>query len=142
MAERHFLVGSDVFFGKMSDYVTHGYSLLYFDDNPDYEIETSYMEGNNHILRWRNIGKEQLIFYHQNCWNGRYIGKFLVPEVAEYLQFTIEDLKQIGNLVNCLDERHLYEKIIYDAYIENNGFFMTDEQLNAAYAEYKRERGK
>ena len=39
-----------------------------------------------------------------------------------------------------MDSKHTYEKIIADAYIENNDFFLTDEQRDLAYAEYKKTR--
>jgi hypothetical protein len=39
-----------------------------------------------------------------------------------------------------MDSKHTYEKIIVEAYIENNGFFLTDEQRDMAYMEYKKTR--
>lgn len=68
------------------------------------------------------------------------LGKFLVPEFVNEIGMTIEDLKQLEPLAKALDTKHQYEKIIYDAYIENNKFELTEEQLNAAYSEYKKER--
>ena len=68
------------------------------------------------------------------------IGKFLIPEIVNYLGFTIEHLKQLQPIMDKIDKKHLYEKIIYDSYIQNNDFYLTQEQLDAAYFEYKRER--
>jgi hypothetical protein len=39
-----------------------------------------------------------------------------------------------------MDEKHSYEKIIYNAYLENGAFFITKKQLNEAYEEYKKYR--
>lgn len=64
------------------------------------------------------------------------IGKFLVPEFINEMNITIENLKQLEPLVSRLDDMHKYEKIIYDAYIENNDFYLTDEQLKDAYEIY------
>ena len=36
--------------------------------------------------------------------------------------------------------KHLYEKIIYDSYVTNDGFYLTDEQLNDSYKEYLKYR--
>lgn len=91
-------------------------------------------------IRWRNISKEDLITYHKTVYKGRYLGKFLVPEYVEYIGLTIDDLKQLKHLTEWLDDRHTYEKVIYDSYIENNGFFLTEEQRNRAYEEYQRAR--
>lgn len=33
-----------------------------------------------------------------------------------------------------------FEAIIFDAYIDNDDFYLTDEQLNNAYQEYKKYR--
>ena len=86
------------------------------------------------------MGKEELIEYHKPCKCGMFIGKFLVPDFAKEIGLTIEDLKELEFLTNNLDERHLYEKIIYDSYIENGDFVLTDEQRLKAYNEYKRLR--
>ena len=67
-------------------------------------------------------------------------GKFLIPEFNEYINFTIDDLKSICYIFNEMDSKHSYEKIIADAYIENNGFFLTDEQRDMEYKEYKKTR--
>lgn len=56
------------------------------------------------------------------------VGKFLVPAVATELKLTIQDLKKLKPLITKLDVEHIYEEAIYEAYIENNGFFLTDEQ--------------
>ena len=68
-------------------------------------------------------------------------GKFLIPEFNEYIGFTIEDLEKMRPMFEQIDYRHGYEKIIFEAYLENGGFFLTDEQRDKAYAEYKDERG-
>ena len=69
------------------------------------------------------------------------IGKFLVPEFCAEIGFTIEDLPRLEPLLAKLDEKHKYEEIIYNAYIENNAFVLTDEQRAAAYESYKVSRG-
>ena len=58
----------------------------------------------------------------------------------EYKGITIDDLKLFEQAFNNIDERHTYEKIIYDAYIENNAFVLTDEQREKAYKAYKTTR--
>ena len=65
------------------------------------------------------------------------MGKFLIPEVNNYIRFTLEHLKQLKPVVNRLDDKHQPEKVIFDSYIENNGFTLTKEQLDKAYKIYK-----
>ena len=64
-------------------------------------------------------------------------GKFLSPELAEYMNITIDDLKLFQSAFDNIDERHSYEKVIYESYIKNNAFVFTDEQRNEAYKLYK-----
>ena len=68
------------------------------------------------------------------------IGKFLVPEVCEYLGFAIEHLKRLKPVVDRIDDKHKYEKVIYNSYIKNNAFFLTDDQRREAFLEYKNGR--
>jgi hypothetical protein len=67
-------------------------------------------------------------------------GKFLVPEFNKYIGFTIEDLKSIHHFFENMDEKHKYNMYIYDAYIENGDFILTEKQRLAAFEEYKKER--
>lgn len=142
---KEILVGSDVFFTGMPGFhVGHPdiKSKVVIEDNPsDYLFDKDYMEGNMHVIKWRNMSKEELINFHKSRCKGRLLGKFLVPEYAEFIGLTIDDLKELSNLLDWLDDRHQYEKLIYNFYIENNGFYLTDEQRNIAYQEYKKERG-
>ena len=70
------------------------------------------------------------------------LGKFLVPTFVEAIGFTIEDLKKLQPLADNLDDKRKYEKVIYDSYIQNNDFALTDEQLQKAYLEYKNNKTK
>ncbi len=69
------------------------------------------------------------------------LGKFLVPGFVQEIGFTIEHLKALKPLAEKLDERHRYEKVIYDSYIENGSFELTEEQRSKAYEQYKLARG-
>ena len=94
--------------------------------------------GVDHFYLW-NTTKEQHI--EQSLKRGSYfLGQFLIPEFNEYIGFTIEDLPRLAPLVPQLDDKHYYEKIIYDSYLENGVFVLTQEQRNLAYSEYKKAR--
>ena len=72
--------------------------------------------------------------------DGMKFGKYIIPSFANYIGLTIDDLKSLSEMINVLDEKHLYQKVIYDAYIANNDFTLSDEQRQAAYASYKEAR--
>lgn len=69
------------------------------------------------------------------------VGKFLIPEFCERIEFDFnKDYELLRPLIEKLDDMHTYEKIIYEAYIENGKMELTDEQRVAAYNEYKSKR--
>ena len=55
------------------------------------------------------------------------VGKFLVPEFANAIGATSDD-------------KHAYYKVIFNAYISNNAFNLTDEQRDAAFKLYQEAR--
>ena len=68
------------------------------------------------------------------------VGKFLVPEFCTAIGFTIEDLPKLAPLVERLDDKHMYEKVIYESYLENHAFELTIEQRDRAYSMYRESR--
>ena len=85
---------------------------------------------------YMNMPKDRLIKLHLSLNDAMTAGKFLVPDVAKYLDFTIEDIQKLSPLFEKLDERHIYEKVIFNSYIENGGFFLTPEQRQKAFEAY------
>ena len=64
------------------------------------------------------------------------LGKFLVPAVLEFLGAQIEDILPLKVLLPKLDEKHKYQALIFNAYIQNNAFVLSDEQRLDAYHQY------
>ncbi len=139
---KEFIIGSKAFFSAFPDFVPVDTDYLIMDDNPDFELTKSYMEGNIHYVYWEDLPKEKLIEAHLHFYEGRYIQKFLVPEFAEYIGLTIDDLRSLSILVDRLDQYHGYCRVVYNAYLENGSFTLTPEQLQQAYEVYKSERGE
>jgi hypothetical protein len=65
---------------------------------------------------------------------------FLVPEFCQEFGITVSDLETLRTLRDRMDRRHSYLVVIYDAYIENGSMTLTDQQRQAAFEEYKKER--
>lgn len=133
-----FPTGSSIFFSHFKDFKPHDYDELGILDKPLFgeKILRLTKDGKDTFLMF-NYGKEKLI---ELCNVPMAICKFLSPEFAEYIDLTIDDLKKLNELSTRMDDKHYYLKMIYDFYIENNGFYLTDEQLNLAYQEYKSKR--
>ena len=64
------------------------------------------------------------------------IGKFLVPEVAQAIGATVQDILPLESLLPKLDAKHQYEAVIFDAIKTNGTFTLTEEQRKAAFKVY------
>ena len=84
----------------------------------------------------RHDDKNKYINWALKSKSGMVIGKFLIPEFCKEINFTIEDLSKLSPLIEILDEKHDYERIIFESYLNNKAFVLTREQRDAAYASY------
>lgn len=125
----------------MPNYTPHDIDKLCIIDYPLFGEITAEMrkDGIDSFFIF-NYGKDKLIDICIKENTPMAICKFLSPEFAEYIDLTIDDLLRLRELSTRMDDKHYYLKMIYDFYIENNGFYLTDEQLNLAYQEYKSKR--
>lgn len=134
---RTFVIGSRAFFTGMDGYSPKDLDELNIMDRFPFKgnVFNAKINGKD-VFFFRNMDKEGFIKDTLECGVPMRIGKFLVPEFAEYLGVTIDDLKRLSGIIEKIDERHLYEKVIYDAYLKNGEFKLTEEQRVAAYKEY------
>ena len=123
-------VGSTYFFKDYPSFISKDIDEVEFEENPKlykYFMQFRKNDGSRCLFKWKKMSADKFVEYMLNTKTPMEIGKFLVPEVANYLGFTIEHLKQLQPVIDKLDDKHKYEKIIYDSYIENNDFYMTQE---------------
>ena len=138
-----FNIGSTYFFKEYLDFKPNDIDEIEFEENPKlykYFMQFRKKDGTRCFFKWKKMSADEFVNYMLTTKTPMEIGKFLIPEIANYLGFTIEHLKQLQPIMDKIDKKHLYEKIIYNSYIQNNDFYLTQEQLDAAYFEYKRER--
>lgn len=131
------LIGSTYFFKDIEGFKPKDKDYIHFTDKGigfSYirQITTSQMCKFTMVRR----PKEEIVEYTLEKAPAMALGKFLVPEFNAEIGFTIEDLPKLKPLRDKLDTLHQYEAIIYDAYIANNDFVLTDEQRQAAYESY------
>jgi len=131
-------VGSQVFFSNFKDYTSKDIDILHIIDYPIFgeTIQVMRTDNKDEFLMY-NFGKDKLI---ELISDPIQVGKFLVPEFAKYIDLNIEDLKKLKNWFNKLDDKHKYEKLIYQYYLINFDFVLTKEQLNETYKMYKKYR--
>lgn len=139
---KRILIGSQYFFNCYEGFKGHDIDELQIIDATNFSHCRQLSGEGKCIFQFKKQdNKDAYINYALRARAGMVIGKFLVPEFCNEIGFTIEDLPRLEPLLAKLDEKHKYEEIIYNAYIENNAFVLTDEQRAAAYENYKESRG-
>jgi hypothetical protein len=141
MSMGRILIGSRYFFSCYEDFVPKDLDELEIVDEGDFK-QVSQLTGRGRCLfrMRRHEDKQEYIDWALKCQAGMVIGKFLVPEFCQEIGFTIDDLRQLEPLIARLDPKHQYEEIIYNAYLTNGDFVLTDEQRAEAYKSYKNSR--
>ena len=139
---KKFIVGSSMFFSNMPGYVSKDLDELHvMDDFPEGGDNVMHLfTGKRDIILVRKLTKEGYIHDVYASRVPMRAGKFLSKEFAEWIGVTVEDLKKLEPAFRGMDDKHKYEEIIYDAYLTNGGWWLTPEQLEAAYASYKKHR--
>ena len=133
------LIGSNVFFSRYNDFISKDKDYAYIINDSNYGHTYSYKHYIGVcVIKFVNLDKERLMrIFTTKKVLPMSLCQFLVPEFAEYFGITIDDLKKLKKLRDTLDYKHLYLRIIYDAYLENGKFELTQEQRDRAYASYK-----
>ena len=135
------IVGSNAFFKNIKGFKSKDVDVLELVDNPtNFRISRQFKFPNKCVFQWKRMTPEEFIKVTLNNNIPMEIGKFLVPEFIKEIGFTIKHLKQLEPLIHKLDDSHKYEKIIYDSYLENQNFLLTDKQLDYAYEVYLKYR--
>lgn len=134
---KQFTIGSNVFFKNFTDYFSKDIDeLIICDELIDNKKCLNMKIKNKDIFLYKQMEKQEMIEFDLNSNVNMKAGKYLVPEFANYIGLTIEDLKVFKNMFENIDNKHFYEKLIFNFYIQNNSFSLTKNQLDEAYKEY------
>lgn len=133
------LIGSRAFFSGYEDFISKDKDYAYIINDNDYGHTYSYKHYIGVcVIKFVNLDKEKLMrIFTTKRVLPMSLCHFLVPEFVEHFGITIDDLKRLKKLRDTLDYTHFYLRIIYDAYLENRKFELTQEQRDRAYASYK-----
>lgn len=137
-----FLIGSKYFFSCYPDFKSKDIDELQIIETDEF-AQMRQITGRGKCLfqMKKHESKEDYINWAIQSQIGMVIGKFLVPEFCAEIGFTLEDLPKLKVLINRLDDKHKYEEIIYNSYLENGSFTLTSTQRDRAYKSYKESRG-
>ena len=135
------LIGSKYFFSCYPDFKSKDIDELQIIDTTEFsQMRQITGQGRCLFQMKRHSSKEDYIEWANKSQLGMVIGKFLVPEFCQQIGFTVQDLPKLKVLIDRLDDKHKYEEIIYNSYLENGSFTLTDEQRDRAYKSYKDSR--
>ena len=138
-----FLMGSQYFFSCYEDFNSKDIDEIEIIETRAFEYVRQLTGQGKCLFQLRKQeAVEDYINYALKSNLGMVVGKFLIPEFCEAIGFTINDLPKLKPLINKLDDKHKYEEIIFDSYIENGSFTLTNEQRERAYKSYKESRGE
>lgn len=139
------VIGSYPFFHTYSDYNSHDKDFIVFEENPT-QFKTfmniRLFKQKTDTYYFKDLPKEELLQSELKRIENipMAINKFLVPEVCKYKGITLEDLKPFEFLFEKIDDKHKYLGVIYQFYLQNGDFILTQEQRDIAYKEYKKYR--
>ena len=138
---KRFIVGSTYFFKNIKDFKSKDRDYAIIVDNPiGFTHTRQTMYGSYDIFEYARKNPVYMLEYMVKADLPMRVNVILVPEFSKELGIKIEHLPIIKPLIDKLDEKHQYLKVIYEAYIENGDFTLTVEQLNNAYESYKKSR--
>lgn len=142
---KKYLVGSKYFFNLYDDYIPKDTDYIVLAESSDdffkynFQLKT-LIKTTDDVFYYKKQTADEFVKSTLEQNDPLQLGKFLSKEFVSDIGFTIEHLKQLKPLLKKLDDKHKYQIIIYNAYIDNNDFILTDEQRLKAYTEYKKYR--
>jgi len=136
MCNYNFLVGGRYFFGKLN-----GFPKKSDHDFCQFTNKKTYF---NFYVQKKDKGNDSFVWYVPNLMAYDYdnnpiaLGKFLIPEILEYLKINFADVISIfENSIYKVKERHKYQIYIFECYKKNGDTYLTNEQLQMAFKIYK-----
>lgn len=137
-----YLMGSQYFFSCYDDFKSKDRDEIQIIETDEF-LHMRQITGKGKCLFQlkKYSSKEEYVNWDVRSNLGMVVGKYLIPEFCAEIGFAVGDLSKVKPLIEKLDDKHKYEEIIYNSYIENGSFELTEEQRERAYKSYKESRG-
>ena len=134
---KQILVGSRAFFSGIEGFKSKDTNFLVLVDNPaGFRWRREQSLRGICMFHYKQETPAQMIQRTIDNGDPLLAGKFLVPEVAQAIGATVDDILPLEPLIARPDDRHRYEAVIFNAYKRNGTFTLTEQQLQDAYASY------
>ena len=137
-----YIIGSQYFFSCYPDFTSKDIDEIQIIETNEFSHMRQITGQGRCLFQLKKYpSKEEYINWDLYANLGMAVGKYLIPEFCNQIGFTVEDLPKVKSLLTKLDDKHKYEEIIYNSYITNGSFTLTQEQRDEAYKLYKESRG-
>lgn len=136
------LIGSKAFFDGLEGFEPHDNDTIEIIETEEFEhIRQRKFQGDCYFHLRKKPSAQDYIQWDVKHNVGMAVGKYLVPQFAEEINLSFEELKLLQPLIDRLDAKHDYERIIYESYLSNGDFTLTEQQRLEAYNSYRTSRG-
>lgn len=143
MEQKRYLTGSRAFFDGMDGFNPHDTDVVDFNPKMHHAVSQINNEEGVTVFRFKMDKAADIIdFFIQWPNPASQVCLLLVPDIAERVGMTVEDLPRLRPLIDALDERHKYIADIYEAYVKNNAFKLYKYQREKAFKTYLAARKK
>lgn len=143
--KREIVTGSRAFFTGMHNFAPKDCDIILIvqpGETSGYQWMRQTSNGSTDVFEIVLRPKEELIAHALKKSVPMAIGRLLTPEFANLIGLSVSDLKVLRPMRERLDVKHEYVGLIYDAYIANGSFTLTDNQRSLCYESYMASRKK
>lgn len=140
MGGKEYLTGSRAFFDGMDGFEPHDTDVVVFKPK-QWPFVVQCRKGDRTVFSLQGDTAAAILGHLESHPEpAMQVCMLLVPEIAERVGMTVEDLPRVQHLIDALDERHKYLAVIYGAYVKNKAFKLYKYQRAEAFKVYKQNR--
>lgn len=142
---KRYLTGSRIFFEGLPGFQPHDRDYCELWDDMDCMYKKD-LDAPWDVWCWRRATPDEYVDFiltNEVVQDGAipwHICQFLTPDFCKDVGFTTAHLERLRPVAEKLYGKHIYLRMIFDAFVSNGGFFLTDGQRTVIYNEYKEKR--
>ena len=135
---KRIVTGSRAFFSGMEGFKPKDYDVIVIVNNKEVPFKWMRQTSNGSVDVFEIVRhpKAKLISHAVEKAQPMAIARFLTPDFAKEIGLHPSDLPALRPMRENLDTKHEYLGVIYDAYVSNSSFELTDDQRQAAFDVY------
>lgn len=138
---KEYQVGSRLFFDGMPGYNPKDSDYVMLVENPTIFENCMTVRGENKdIFLWRKTNAEEFVDMTIRMGTPMLAGKFLNKELCEDAGMTRQVFGKLKPLFDNMDDRHTYQKLIFDHILKTWDFDIPDKTRNIAFLTYLNSR--